>query len=208
MGGTHKAKGNTTFATEFNIFSDPEAGYIVFEAFEGIHFPVVSEGSKRTRKRPKLRMISWELTIEHGIDWLIFDELVRYPTPAANFLKNITLPLISLSRKIPKASKTEEQKEREEDEEEEEEESPFVPCDAYAVAVVLFDDIASPSSVFVKKSYDLYGTVELKGSEHTYGQTIFNWWRYGQKSSNVEVVEQINTEMFIECLHSTFRTVL
>lgn len=51
MGGSHLGMGNTTYTSEFNVYSDPEAAEICFQRFQDIV------------------MISWEQTLEVDLSW-------------------------------------------------------------------------------------------------------------------------------------------
>ena len=68
MGGTTEGKGNASMPSEFNIYCDPEAAHVVFEAFE-------------VKKNPKILLFPWETCLQHRFDWPFYDSLVgRGPT--------------------------------------------------------------------------------------------------------------------------------
>jgi purine nucleosidase len=70
MGGAVTGRGNTVMpAAEFNIYCDPEAAYIVLDAFS------------------HAAMISWEATLEHPLPWAWYQELLRLPGAKAQFFK-------------------------------------------------------------------------------------------------------------------------
>ncbi|MGQ9908494.1 MAG: nucleoside hydrolase [Candidatus Flexifilum sp.] len=84
MGGAYAATGNTVnAAAEWNLFCDPEAGKIVFDAF------------------PAITLVTWETTIDNPLPWPDYHGLCALPTPRARFFKGITDKTKSFAEKIP-----------------------------------------------------------------------------------------------------------
>lgn len=73
MGGNYKGIGNVTPVAEFNFYCDPEAANIV-----------VSEA------RCNVVMVPWETTMDYGIQWELYKELVETSTSKGKFFKDVT----------------------------------------------------------------------------------------------------------------------
>lgn len=77
MGGAVTGKGNTSnVSAEFNIFADPEAAYIIFEAW--------------SRAGKLVEVVDWEATMRHGVPHDIVEQWFTINTPRGRFFKAVS----------------------------------------------------------------------------------------------------------------------
>ena len=157
MGGAHSAIGNTANVTaEWNIYCDPEAAYITLKAF------------------PQARMVSWEATLEHPLNWEQYDEIAAIPTRAGAFFKATGLLTSTAEHRS----------------------HPYLIPDPLAMAVALEPSI-------IRKSAPHYITVELGGT-HSRGQTVIDHAKRLRRAPNVEVVTELDTQGVFEMFRQSF----
>ena len=72
MGGTIRGTGNVSTAAEFNVYADPEAAAVVFDAWPG------------------LTLLSWETTMDHGFTAGQIAALSAVDSPRAEFFRRIS----------------------------------------------------------------------------------------------------------------------
>lgn len=83
MGGAIRGTGNTPNpSTEYNIYSDPEAAAIVFDAWSG------------------LTLISWETTMAHPFLYDQLQALTSKGTPLSDFYQRVSQKTIDFSKEV------------------------------------------------------------------------------------------------------------
>ena len=87
MGGAVTAHGNTSnVSAEFNIFYDPEAAHVVFEAWEA-HGGLIE-------------LVDWEATIRHGIPGDVIERWHALDTPKSRFYQKMSAKTLEFIRNI------------------------------------------------------------------------------------------------------------
>lgn len=117
MGGCIHSKGNHTVTAEFNFCVDPEAAHIFLEEF----------------KCP-ISLVSWEMCVDHSMEWKFFDLYLSVGTKRGEFMKKI-------STKIKEF----------------EGEGPFIDCDPFPMCAAI-----QPQIILQEKL--VYATVEVQGA--------------------------------------------
>lgn len=162
MGCAVSTGGNTTSAAEFNVGSDPEAAQIILQ-----NFPAA-----------KLLIVPWDLCLQHGLSWSVYDQLTSSGTSAGKFTKDIC--------------KHYEEHCREEQQSSANDQGMFVPCDAYAMAILLHDDYVVDSRV-------QFGYIELRNGSQR-GASIIVDSTANPLKANATVVNRIDQSIFEKLL--------
>lgn len=157
MGGAIYAKGNTHVTAEFNIYADPEAAHIVFEAWD------------------KVRVLSWETTMEHIFTAQDLERFFSIDTPRAAFFKKTNQKILDFVRSRFH------------------QELLFAP-DGLATAVAIDPSI-------ITRSEEHYLAVELDG-KLTRGMTCVDWWDTSEKAPNAELILELDRDKFVQMMEA------
>ena len=85
MGGAVTGHGNTSnISAEFNIYHDPEAAHVVFEAW--------AQAGKL------IEVLDWEATMRHAIDGKVIDSWASIDNPRAQFFNDVTSHTLKMTR--------------------------------------------------------------------------------------------------------------
>jgi purine nucleosidase len=152
MGGAIRSMGNTTNTTaEFNIHQDPEAAAIVFDNW------------------PALTLVSWETTMEHGIEAEWYEQITRHNNRRSEFLHKISQKTIEFFHRVVKREQ-------------------LFAADPLAMAVAIDPDIITDARMYAVK-------IELDGAS-TRGQTSVDWFGISGREPNVNVVLKVDIDRF------------
>jgi purine nucleosidase len=158
MGGAIRGMGNTTNTTaEFNIHQDPEAAAIVFDNWPG------------------LTLVSWETTMEHGIDASWYEDIARHDNQRSQFLQKISQKTIEFFHRVVKREQ-------------------LFAADPLAMAVALDPGIITDARMYPIR-------LELFGNT-TRGQTAVDWFGLSGQQPNANVVFKVDLDRFKELMEA------
>lgn len=188
MGGCELGKGNSSHMAEFNFHADPEAAHIVINSLTPATRPgpgpdqVGGAEDASASAGPKITMVTWECTYDHQLPFALYDQL----TPPLNesregrFLSKLCAALMTAVRSPEMVTSG----------------IGFLPCDAYAAAV-----LEDPS--VVTQSQDLVCDVEV-GGRLARGSCAFDWFSRSKGPANVRVVQKLDVGRVEALLRHTF----
>jgi purine nucleosidase len=142
MGGAVYAKGNINITAEFNIYVDAEAARAVFERW------------------PMVRILSWEMTMEHLFTKENLDRFFALNTAKSRFMHDTNQIIMGFVRKMF-------------------DQEFLFPSDELAVACAI------DQSLITKKETH-YVSVETGGIQSR-GLTYVDWWDRSGKTANAEI---------------------
>ncbi len=160
MGGAVYAKGNINITAEFNIYVDAEAARAVFERW------------------PMVRILSWEMTMEHLFTKDDLDRFFALNTPKSKFMYDTNQIIMGFVRKMFNQEF-------------------LFPSDELAVACAI-----DPTLITKKETH--YVSVETGGIQSR-GLTFVDWWDRGGKPANAEIILDLDQKRFIQMMEDGLR---
>lgn len=151
---------------------------------------------KKLSVQPNITLITWETTIEHGLDWKFYDELTHEKFKYTPFLRQLIKSAEAMSRDMCQQMTSLSESDANIHSEFVSQMSGFVMCDLYCMVAAL-----EPTSVSKYKYWDI--EVEL-GGRHCRGMVAINWLETATKHNNVKIVLQMDMEKVKQCLMDTF----
>lgn len=178
MAGSGNGRGNVTRTAEFNVYADPEAAAIVFQA--------ISDTQTRCI------LVSYDLTLQYPIPWSTFDEFIATNHhPNSNRLRYFLCSILDHTYNKNRAHNAAVH------------ESDFPEganiCDALAVAVALCPEAMILQETGVNVDVELTGTM-------TRGQTVVDWGCYDGvvRYKNCRWVTHIDNALWLGMIKELF----
>lgn len=160
MGGAYYGQGNTkNLAAEFNIFADPESAKVVFD-----HWPIFT-------------MVSWEVTIEHGLPVEKLQDLLKFDNPRSDFLRKMTCKFLEFFNNKFEGNMS-------------------YAADPLAMAVLMEPDI-------ILEAEERFVQIERHGSL-TRGMTVVDWFGTTGRLPNVTIVRKVDSTRFYNLYKRAF----
>ncbi|XP_048776665.2 nucleoside hydrolase-like isoform X2 [Ostrea edulis] len=128
-----------------------------------------------TQLRAPVTVVGMELCYDNALSWEDYDTLRSRTSKVNEFMKRIE------KQPFEKIRMNQLEWPR------------YIPCDEFAMAVVINE------SAVVRESKEVFATVEVKG-EYTYGMMVVDWTKILRKPSNVKLVTEIDNEEFFKML--------
>lgn len=123
-----------------------------------------------------ITVVGMEVCYDNAIAWGDYDSLRKTPSKINNFLKRIE------KKPFEKYRTNQIEWPR------------YIPCDEFAMAVVIDE------SAIVKESKEVFATVEVKG-EYTYGMMVVDWSKILKRSNNVRIITKVDNKEFLKMLY-------
>lgn len=160
MGGAIFAKGNINITSEFNIYVDAEAARSVFERW------------------PMVRILSWEMTMDHLFTKQDLDRFFALDTPKSRFMHDTNQIILGFVRDMFSQEF-------------------LFPSDELAVACAI-----DPTLIIKKENHHV--SVETGGIQSR-GLTYVDWWDRNGKPINAEIILDLDQARFVQMMEDGLR---